>query len=77
MPPHGTRASCAPARNSASPPPPSPTASACSNTISAPPLFDRFYRGVRLNERGRRYHADIERILDDLHAATARRRSRS
>ena len=41
------------------------------------PLFDRFHRGVRLNERGRRYHADIERILDDLHAATARRRSRS
>ena len=41
------------------------------------PLFDRFHRGVRLNERGRRYHADIERILGRLHAATARRRSRS
>ena len=41
------------------------------------PLFDRFHRGVRLNERRRRYHADIERILDDLHAATERRRSRS
>ena len=38
------------------------------------PLFDRFHRGVRLNERGRRYHADIQRILDHLHAATARRR---
>ena len=38
------------------------------------PLFDRFHRGVRLNERGRRYHADIERILGDLHAATKRRR---
>ena len=39
------------------------------------PLFDRFYRGVRLNRRGRRYHADIERILGDLHQATDRRRS--
>ena len=41
------------------------------------PLFERFHRGVRLNRRGRRYHADIERILDHLHAATERRRSRS
>ena len=38
------------------------------------PLFDRFHRGVRLNRRGRRYHADIARILADIRDATRRRR---
>ena len=38
------------------------------------PLFDRYHRAVRLNDRGRKYHADIVRILDDIRACTARRR---
>ena len=40
------------------------------------PLFDRYHRVVRLNDRGRKYHADIERILDEILTCTARRRRR-
>ena len=40
------------------------------------PLFDRYHRAVRLNDRGRKYHPDIARILDDIRACTARRRRR-
>lgn len=36
------------------------------------PLFHRRHRGVRLTDRGRQYHADIQRILGDIGAATAR-----
>ena len=39
------------------------------------PLFDRFHRGVHLNRRGRRYHADIARILADIRDATRRGRA--
>lgn len=34
------------------------------------PLFDRYHRAVRLNDRGRKYHADVERILGDLSEST-------
>ena len=40
------------------------------------PLFHRRHRGVRLNERGRAYHADIRRILRDIDESTARCRRR-
>ena len=36
------------------------------------PLFHRRHRGVRLTDRGRQYHADIQRILGDIGASTAR-----
>ena len=36
------------------------------------PLFHRRHRGVRLTDRGRQYHADIQRILRDIGASTAR-----
>ena len=35
------------------------------------PLFHRYPRGVGLNFRGRSYHVDIERILDDIRRSTA------
>ena len=38
------------------------------------PLFVRRQRGVHLNQCGRQYHADIQRILTDLSDATQRRR---
>ena len=34
------------------------------------PLFSRRARSVRLTLRGRRYHADIRRILEDVRAAS-------
>ncbi len=37
-------------------------------------LFDRRHRGVRLNDRGRAYLADVQRILGDLRDATERLR---
>lgn len=40
------------------------------------PLFHRRHRGVRLTERGRTYHADIQRVLQDIDDATARCRRR-
>ena len=40
------------------------------------PLFERRHQGVRLNERGRRYHADVRRILGDICESTARVRRR-
>ena len=36
------------------------------------PLFHRRHRGVRLTDRGRRYHADVQRIFCDIGAFTAR-----
>ena len=36
------------------------------------PLFDRGPRGVRLNARGRAYLAEIQALLADIHAASAR-----
>ena len=61
-----------PARSSASPRPPSPTASACSKGISAPTLFERGRRSVRLNRRGRAYYEEVRRILLDIRETTAR-----
>ena len=41
------------------------------------PLFSRRARSVRLTEPGSRYHADIQRVLEDVLGATRRfRRSR-
>ena len=40
------------------------------------PVFDRQHRGIRLNDRGRKFHADVERILGDIRESTARARSR-
>ena len=40
------------------------------------PLFHRRHRGVRLTERGRTYHADVQRILRDIAECTARFRRR-
>lgn len=36
------------------------------------PLFDRYPRGVGLNNRGQRYHVDIRRILADIRLSTTR-----
>lgn len=36
------------------------------------PLFARRARSVRLTEPGRRYHADVQRILEDVQAAARR-----
>lgn len=38
------------------------------------PLFERGPRSILLTPRGRRYHADIRRILDDVLEATRRLR---
>ena len=40
------------------------------------PLFHRRHRGVRLTDRGRSYHADVQRILRDIDDSTARCRRR-
>ena len=39
-------------------------------------LFHRRHRGVRLTDRGRTYHADVQRILRDIDESTARCRRR-
>ena len=41
------------------------------------PLFHRRHRAVRLNDRGRRYHADVQRILYDIGESTERVRRRN
>ncbi len=40
------------------------------------PLFDRYPRGVGLNSRGRRYHIDVQRILEDIRRSTVLRQAR-
>ena len=40
------------------------------------PLFHRRHRGVHLTDRGRTYHADVQRILRDIEDSTARCRRR-
>ena len=39
------------------------------------PLFRRFHHAVRLNQRGRRYHDDVQRILADILDSTERQRA--
>ena len=40
------------------------------------PLFDRYPRGVGLNPRGRQYHGDVHRILEDIRRSTELRQPR-
>ena len=39
-------------------------------------LFNRYPRGVGLNRLGRKYHVDIQRILDDIRRSTGLRQAR-
>ena len=39
------------------------------------PLFNRYPRGVDLNTQGRRYHDDIQRILDDIRRSSTLRQA--
>ena len=38
------------------------------------PVFDRHHRAVSLNGRGRKYHADVRRALNDISESTERAR---